>query len=207
MRLREQEAADINKTVTIPSTDATDPDIVFDKKSFSQFIIGLNELEIIEVNDIDAAVAGECLIDIFVNIDPDFDEEDRTLKSVDLVYYTRDRQQWVRRPETYTDIPDAIGRIPGFDIEQLLYEGWWLDDWIIRVKLTYQTQGGWYDEDEEHYTQYPDLVNVTIKEMYIQTGRDISQYFVQDLLNDEARRIILNICEDYMTDNIEQIVD
>lgn len=92
-------------------------------------------------------------------------------------------------------------------MEQFLYEGWCLDYWCIRVKLTYQLQGGWYDEDEGRYTQDPDLVNVKIKEMYIQKGTDVSQYFVQDLLNEEAYRIIKDMCEEYMFDNMDQIVE
>ena len=47
--------------------------------------------------------------------------------------------------------------------------------------------------DERRYIQDPDLVNVKIKEMYIQKGTNVSQYFVQDLLNEEAYRIV-KIC-------------
>ena len=206
-QIRESAQNESDKTVVIPSTDKNDPDIVLDKDSFSQFIIGANELEVIEANELDAAVAGECLVDLFVYLDPSFDEEDKTLNSIDLLYYTNEHHRVVRHSETYKTIPAPIGRIPGFDIDQFLYEGWYLDDWVIRVKLTFNLQGGWYNDDESRYDTYPDLVNVKIKEMYIQTGRDVSQYFVQDLLNEEAYNIIKKICEEYIDDNIEYVVE
>ena len=78
---------------------------------------------------------------------------------------------------------------------------------IKNVKLTYDLKGGWYDEEEERYTEYPDIVNAKIKEMYIQKGVDVSQYFVQDLLDDEAYEIIKELCEDYMNNNFEAIVN
>ena len=194
-----------NTVVIIPATDKdNDPNVILDKESFSQFIIGLNELDALEITDIDAAVAGECLLDLDINLTADF-SEDGTLESIKIWHYENEFHRLVPKYQTYTEIPEIIGDIPGFDTEQFLYESQYMDSWAIRVKTTFSLQGGWYDEEEERYTQDPDIVNVKIKEMYIQKGTDVSQYFIQNLLNEEANRIVRNICEEYMCENIEAL--
>ena len=195
-----------NAVVIIPATDKqNDPDVILTKDSFSQFIIGLNELDVLEITDMDAAVAGECMLDLDINISATF-SDDGMLEYIRIYSYENEHHRQVPKHQTYTELPDCIECIPGFDAEQFFYESQNMDYWAIRVKMTYSLQGGWYDEEEERYTQDPDLVNVKIKEMYIQKGTDVSQYFVQDLLDKEAYDIIKKICEEYMDSNIEAII-
>ena len=204
----EKDNASNNDTIVIipPYDKENSSDIVLDKISFSQFIINLHHLDLLEITDMEASIAGECMFDLCINISANYSDDD-TLKNVQLWHREIEFHRQVLKYQTFSEFPDSISCIPGFDTEQFFYESQCVDSWCINVKLTYDLKGGWYDENEERYTEYPDIVNAKIKEMYIQKGVDVSQYFVQNLLDDEAYKIIKELCEDYMTDNFEAIVN
>lgn len=85
LKISESLTSEAQKVVVIKPYDKDDPDIVLDKNTFSQFIIGLDKLDVLEPEDIDAAIANECLIDLGTNIGVEFNE-DKTLDYIRLFY-------------------------------------------------------------------------------------------------------------------------
>ena len=177
----EKDNASNNDTIVIipPYDKENSSDIVLDKVSFSQFIINLHHLDLLEITDMEASIAGECMFNLDINISANYSDDD-TLENVQLWHRESEFHRQVLKYQTFSEFPDSISCIPGFDTEQFFYESQCVDSWSINAK---------------------------IKEMYIQKGVDVSQYFVQDLLDDEAYEIIRELCEDYMNDNFEAIVN
>lgn len=178
---------------------------VTDKIQLSALIMAFDELEVLRAEDWSPS-DGECTVSVLVNMSSTFadDEDGEYLEKLDIYRYENHYNRRLPVAETHYEIPNEISSIPGIDAESALKMFTDGEFYQFEVAVNYKTDYSYYHDDfSNETTKVPLLGEVNLDDVIIHSSEE--EKSIMDFLDEEAKKILLEVAEDYLQENFDTL--